>query len=121
MKRRIHENIRGHGHSLIFSEFWDTRPITLSIDKMQPSVSLSTGEERYYGIGKLAELVDLYAHKRENLFSKNVRYYIDTRQNIEKGPVAKMQETLTQIAINKTTNHLEPKSLRCERMRKLTG
>ena len=82
--------------------------IKLAIDKMQPSVSLTTGEEMYYGIGKLSELVELYARKRENLFSKNVRYYIDKKKNIEKGPVGKMRETLSRITIDSSPDRLEP-------------
>lgn len=90
------------------SRFVPPEKTRLSIDKMQPSLSLSTGEEMYYGIGRLSELVDLYGRKRENLFSKNVRYYIDTRENIERGPVGKMRETLRRIAIEKTQDRLEP-------------
>ena len=54
-----------------------------------------------YGIGRLAELVDLYRSRRDDLFEKNVRFFISKASNIERGPSAKMRETLKDIAIEK--------------------
>lgn len=54
----------------------------------------------YLGIGYVADLVELYNQRRDSLFSKNVRYFIKSKKNIEKGPAAKMRDTLKDICIN---------------------
>jgi AIPR protein len=53
----------------------------------------------YLGLGYLADLVELYNQRRDNLFSKNVRYFIKSKKNVEKGPSAKMRDTLKDICI----------------------
>ena len=58
-----------------------------------------------YGIGRLGELVDLYRSRRDDLFEKNVRFFIGKASNVERGPSAKMRDTLKDIAIDKK---LEP-------------
>src|SRR5262249_45274589 len=59
----------------------------------------------YYGIGKLSELVEMYRSRRDLLFSKNVRYFLSKKSNLEKGPSGRMRETLKSICIDQT---LEP-------------
>lgn len=52
-----------------------------------------------YGIGKLADLVDMYSRHRDTLFSKNVRYYLTSARNLERGPAAKIRETLMDMCV----------------------
>ena len=54
-----------------------------------------------FGIGRLAELVELFERRRDHLFSKNVRYYLTGRRKEEKGPAGKMRETLEQICVER--------------------
>ena len=61
------------------------------------------GTKMHIGIGRLADLVDLYRTRRDHLFSKNVRYYLHAKRNVEKGPAGKMRETLKQICVEKAT------------------
>ena len=51
------------------------------------------------GIGHLADLVDLYKARRDDLFSRNVRYYLTTKKNTEKGPAGKMRATLNAMCV----------------------
>lgn len=62
---------------------------------------LESGHKMYLGIGYISDLVELYNQRRDSLFSKNVRYFIKSKKNIEKGPSAKMRDTLKAICINK--------------------
>lgn len=39
----------------------------------------------FYGVGRLADLVDLYTSRRDNLFARNVRYYLYSKKNTDKG------------------------------------
>jgi len=57
----------------------------------------------FHGVGRLSDLVDLYGRHRDDLFSKNVRYFIKSAKNVERGPSAKMRETLSSICIKKDT------------------
>jgi hypothetical protein len=59
------------------------------------------GTKMHTAIGRLADLVDLYRTRRDHLFSKNVRYYLYAKRNVERGPAGKMRETLKQICIDK--------------------
>ncbi len=59
-----------------------------------------SNHKMYLGIGYLADLVELYNQRRDNLFSKNVRYFIKSKKNLEKGPSGKMRETLKSICIS---------------------
>jgi hypothetical protein len=52
------------------------------------------------GIGQLAELVDLYRLRRDGLFSRNVRYYLTSKKNTEKGPAGKMRATLKDMCVD---------------------
>ena len=56
----------------------------------------------YLGLGYLTDLVELYNERRDNLFSKNVRYFIKSKKNVEKGPSGKMRDTLKEICITRT-------------------
>lgn len=69
------------------------------------SIQAAPDVTMHYGVGRLSDLVNLYLSRRENLFSKNVRYYIYKKRNIERGPAGKMRDTLKQIAI---TGKIEP-------------
>ena len=57
--------------------------------------------QMFYGVGKLAELVDLYRARRDMLFSKNVRYFLSKKSNLEKGPSGRMRETLKDICVDR--------------------
>ncbi|WP_084610740.1 AIPR family protein [Archangium violaceum] len=62
----------------------------------------NTEAQMLYGIAKLAELVAMYSLRRDTLFSKNVRYFIKNAKNTERGPSAKIRETLAQMCIKGT-------------------
>ena len=57
------------------------------------------------GVGHLADLVDLYRARRDGLFSRNVRYYLKSKKNTEKGPAGKMRATLKLMCVD---GHLAP-------------
>ena len=59
----------------------------------------------FSGFGKLSDLVDLYNKRRDDLFSRNVRYYLRSKKNAEKGPAGKMKQTLIQMCVE---DSLEP-------------
>jgi hypothetical protein len=70
------------------------------------SMPVSVGQTlMYYGVGFLVELVEIYRQRRDALFSKNVRYFINRKSNIEKGAAGKMKQTLKQICAE---SNLEP-------------
>lgn len=58
--------------------------------------------EMSFGVGRLAELVEIYRARRDLLFSKNVRYFLSKKSNLERGPSGRMQETLKEICIDRT-------------------
>lgn len=70
--------------------------MSLSLTSNPIPVSIDRGT-MYFGIGFLAELVELYRERRHALFSKNVRYYLTKKDNVEKGAAGKMRETLKEI------------------------
>lgn len=53
------------------------------------------------GIGRLADLVEMYKTRRDHLFSRNVRYFLRSKRNVEKGPAARMRETLKRMCVEK--------------------
>jgi hypothetical protein len=55
----------------------------------------------YQGIGLLAELVELYRMRKEDLFSKNVRLFLSSKKNVERGPSSKIRESLKSICVDK--------------------
>jgi hypothetical protein len=55
----------------------------------------------YSGVGRLADLVELYNQRRNELFAKNVRYFIASKQNEERGPSGKIKDALQQMCIVK--------------------
>jgi hypothetical protein len=59
----------------------------------------------FSGLVRLADLIDLYRARRDDLFSRNVRYYLQSKTNTEKGPAGKMRATLKQMCVDAT---LEP-------------
>ncbi len=60
-----------------------------------------------FGVCNLSDLVELYRGRGDELFSKNVRYYLRSKKNTVKGPAGKMRETLKQICLS-SENPLEP-------------
>jgi hypothetical protein len=55
------------------------------------------------GIGRLSDLVELYRLRRDDLFSRNVRYYLREKRNTEKGPAGRMRATLKDMCVEGTT------------------
>jgi hypothetical protein len=82
--------------------------------KLQMSVvplNVTVGDRQvtmYSGIGKLAELVELYNLRRDDLFSKNVRYFLKGKRNEESGPSGKMRETLKGMCVSENGKTIEP-------------
>lgn len=62
----------------------------------------------YLGVGYLSELVELYERRRYHLFSKNVRYFIKSKSNVDLGPSAKMKETLKNICLPLQIDAVDP-------------
>jgi len=54
--------------------------------------------EMHLGLGKFAELVDLYNRRRDDLFSKNVRYFLRSKKAKE-GPYGRIRESLKNICV----------------------
>ncbi|MDR4494793.1 MAG: AIPR family protein [Nitrospirales bacterium] len=52
--------------------------------------------------GRLTDLVELYRTRRDHLFSKNVRHFLHSKRNVEKGPAGKMRETLKSMCVEKS-------------------
>ncbi|PWU19863.1 MAG: hypothetical protein C5B50_05385 [Verrucomicrobia bacterium] len=64
-------------------------------------VAQSTQTNMFIGIGRLADLVAMFATRKEDLFSKNVRLFITSGRNVEKGPSARIKRTLRAICVDK--------------------
>lgn len=62
----------------------------------------------YSGIGHLAEIVELYNLRRDDLFSKNVRYFLRSKRNVEKGPSGKIRETLKEMCVGGEAKATDP-------------
>lgn len=67
-------------------------------------ITTNNKHKMHYGIGLLSELVDMYRERKDNLFSKNVRLFIKSKKNIEKGPSGKIKETLKTICFDNKSN-----------------
>lgn len=82
----------------------EPRWIPLSLDVVPVKVAgEESRNEMYFGIGKLHELVDIYGERRDSLFEKNVRYFVNSKKNTEgEGPSGKMKKTLASICIDAT-------------------
>jgi len=63
-----------------------------------------TGAKMYMGLGVLSELVELYRMRKDDLFSRNVRYYLYSKRNTEKGPAAKMREALKLTCVDRVAD-----------------
>jgi hypothetical protein len=61
------------------------------------------GTRMHTAIGRLTDLVDLYRTRRDHLFSKNVRHFLHSKRNTEKGPAGKMRETLKSMCVENVT------------------
>lgn len=57
------------------------------------------GSQMFFGVGRLADLVGLYETRRDDLFARNVRYYLRSKKNTAKGPAGKMKSTLQDMCI----------------------
>jgi hypothetical protein len=75
-------------------------PPKIKISFSGTTVDSTDGQRMRYGIGLLSEIVDIYKERKDNLFSKNVRLFLKSRKNIEKGPSGKIRETLKAICID---------------------
>jgi len=64
----------------------------------------SESARAFSGLTRLADLVALYSVRRDDLFSRNVRYYLHSKKNTEKGPAGKMRATLKQMCIDGSPN-----------------
>jgi hypothetical protein len=53
----------------------------------------------YLGVGRLSQLVEIYKSRKDDLFSKNVRSFLNTTRNTVKGPSGKMKSTLRAMCI----------------------
>jgi hypothetical protein len=58
--------------------------------------------EMVFGVGRLGELVELYRSRRDLLFSRNVRSFLQKKSNLDKGPAGKIRTTLKEICVDKT-------------------
>jgi hypothetical protein len=76
------------------------RTIRFQGTSLQVDGNLET--QMFLGIGRLSELVDMYVARKEDLFSKNARLFITSPKNVEKGPSARIKETLKTICADKT-------------------
>lgn len=65
------------------------------------------GATMYFGMAKLADFVRMYESRREELFSKNIRYYIKSTKNTRSGPAGRIKETLSEICIKKSDGTYE--------------
>jgi len=75
-------------------EPWTTltlSPVTLPVSRPAAKMHL--------GVGRLSELVELYRQRRDELFAKNVRYFLYRKRNTETGAAGKMRETLKRVCI----------------------
>ena len=82
-------------------------PLPVELDEItfDGSDILAMGNSHFMsGIGKLSDLVGLYETYNNQLFEKNVRFYLYSKKNEETGPAGKIKDTLRDIVINKKTN-----------------
>ena len=75
--------------------------VTLSVERLQDYYAADSQSKMYLGLGRLSELVELYNRRRDALFAKNVRYYLQSPKNVVRGPAGKMRETLKQICVRR--------------------
>lgn len=80
---------------------------TIKFEGTALQVDQSHETKMFLGIGHLSDLVEMYVARKEDLFSKNVRLFITSPKNVEKGPSAKIKETLKRICADKART-LEP-------------
>ncbi len=65
------------------------------------TVTCGNNARMLYGIGRLADLVEIYKSRRDHLFSRNVRYFLRSRKNVEKGPAGRMRESLKRMCVER--------------------
>lgn len=61
--------------------------------------SADTTSHMYLGIGHLADVVKMYAQRRQDLFAKNVRFFLRGRKALERGPAGKIQDSLRKACV----------------------
>ncbi|WP_437665373.1 AIPR family protein [Sorangium sp. So ce1182] len=66
----------------------------------------SLGERLFIGLGKLADLVQLYEEYGDNIFSKNVRLF--NYRAAERGPARHLRETLRQCCAQPASRRTDP-------------
>jgi AIPR protein len=72
---------------------------TIDFDGIVVGAGAGKSATMYLGVGRLSQLVEIYKSRRDDLFSKNVRSFLDTARNREKGPSGKMKLTLKAMCI----------------------
>jgi len=107
----IHKDLQNHACEVMLVGPKDMGPpreviapplrYSLKLKSTEP-VPAGNGARMFLGIAKLADFVRMYQARRDDLFSKNVRYYIQSTRNTERGPSGRMKSTLGQICIDKT-------------------
>lgn len=66
------------------------------------------GVTMFSGVGYLADLVECYNRRRDMLFERNVRFYLRSKKNEDRGPAGKITETLKEICVFPTEKALDP-------------
>lgn len=119
-KRNIYDEMKhgfiSHNHRIVLQGPYDIlnlpeatkiAPPKIIISFSGTTVTSSNGQKMHYGIGLLSEIVDIYKGRKDNLFSRNVRLFLKSKKNIEKGPSGKIRETLKTICLDSETR-IEP-------------
>ncbi len=84
---------------VVVPQIWQS----LTLDAINVTATHNDREiQMHYGIGRLAELVEMYRSRRDLLFSKNVRYFLSKQLNLENSPHRQMRETLKYICVDRT-------------------
>ena len=117
LEQEIREEIPTHDFRVYLegpSEILSLKP---SVKKASPNIEIffkginlevrKNESQMFLGLCKLSDIVKLYHERMDDLFSKNVRLFIKSKTNTEKGPSAKIKETLKSICYN-NSNMLEP-------------
>lgn len=113
--RHVHERLQEAIEDVLDGYSFKIRPVGPSdLDPVPPVVppemntirftevqSFVAGKDArvFTGIGRLSDLVELFAVRRDHLFAKNVRFFLHSRKNTEKGPAGKMRETLKDMCV----------------------
>lgn len=110
IEQEIREEIPSHDYKLSLEGPNEILSLQPTIKKASPSIEINfqgiklglndNASQMFLGIGKLSDIIGMYNERRDDLFSKNVRLFITSKKNTEKGPSAKIKETLKSMSIN---------------------